>query len=65
LTDELLDKWAPMIETLELVPSSGGVFEVTVDDALVFSKRSLGRHAADGEVAGLVQPVLGDPLARD
>jgi hypothetical protein len=40
------------------------VFEVTVDDALVFSKRSLGRHANDGEVAGLLQPILGDPVDR-
>jgi selenoprotein W-related protein len=64
LTDELLDKWAPVIERLELIPSSGGVFEVTVDDALVFSKRALGRHATDGEVAGLVQPLLGDPVDR-
>jgi selenoprotein W-related protein len=33
-----------------LVPSSGGVFEVTVDGRLVFSKRALGRHAAPGEI---------------
>ncbi len=64
MTDELLDKWAAVIETLELVPSSGGVFEVTVDDALVFSKRAIGRHAADGEVAGLAQRILGDPVER-
>jgi selenoprotein W-related protein len=33
-----------------LVKSSGGVFEVTVDGALVFSKKALGRHAEPGEI---------------
>ena len=34
----------------KLIESSGGVFEVTVDGKLVFSKQELGRHAQDGEV---------------
>jgi len=33
-----------------LVQSSGGRFEVTVDDTLVYSKRATGRHAEPGEV---------------
>ena len=37
-----------------MVESSGGVFEVTVDDRLVFSKKALGRHAAPGEVVKLI-----------
>jgi selT/selW/selH-like putative selenoprotein len=39
---------------VRLVKSSGGVFEVTVDGTLVFSKRASGRHAAPGEVLELV-----------
>ena len=35
--------------------SSGGVFEVTVDGDVVFSKRTIGRHAQPGEVLGLIQ----------
>ncbi len=34
----------------ELVASSGGVFEVSVDGRLVFSKRESGRFPDDGEV---------------
>ncbi len=34
----------------ELVASGGGVFEISVDGNLVFSKRSLGRFPEDGEV---------------
>jgi len=33
-----------------LVESSGGVFEVTCDGALIYSKRQLGRHPKAGEV---------------
>lgn len=40
---------------LNLVPSSGGVFEVTVDERLVFSKKALGRHAQPGEVLELIK----------
>ncbi len=40
---------------VELIEGSGGVFEVMVDDDLVYSKKSLGRHANDGEVVGLIR----------
>jgi selenoprotein W-related protein len=39
-----------------LLKSSGGVFEVTVDGVLVFSKKALGRHAEQGEIVRLMQP---------
>jgi selenoprotein W-related protein len=64
LTDEVLEGWGPRIESLELVPTSGGVFEVTLDGELVFSKRSLGRHAEDGEIAALLRERLGPEVPR-
>ncbi len=39
---------------VQLIEGSGGVFEVIVDGDLVFSKKSLGRHAEDGEVLRLI-----------
>lgn len=30
---------------MTLIPSSGGVFEVTVDGKLIYSKKKTGRHA--------------------
>ncbi len=39
---------------VNLIESSGGLFEVTVDGNLVFSKQELGRHAEDGEVLRLM-----------
>jgi len=41
--------------TSKLVASHGGVFEVTVDGRLIFSKKSLGRFPEDGEVLGLIR----------
>ena len=38
----------------ELVKGNGGVFEVIVDGALLFSKRALGRFPDEGEVARLI-----------
>lgn len=40
---------------IKMVPSSGGVFEVTVDGKLVFSKRALKRHAEPGEVVNQIK----------
>jgi selenoprotein W-related protein len=40
---------------VQLIEGSGGVFEVTVDGTLLFSKKELGRHADPGEVIGLIE----------
>jgi selenoprotein W-related protein len=40
---------------VELIPSGGGVFEVSLDGELIFSKKALKRHANQGEVVGLVR----------
>ncbi len=42
-----------VISELELVTGSGGVFDVEVDDQLLFSKKAVGRHAEAGEVLRL------------
>lgn len=38
---------------VELVRSSGGVFEITVDGKLKFSKKALGRFPTDAEIDAL------------
>lgn len=35
---------------VELIPSRGGVFEVTADGELIYSKKATGRHATWEEV---------------
>jgi selT/selW/selH-like putative selenoprotein len=39
---------------VDLLEGSGGVFEVKRDGALIFSKKSAGRHANPGEVMALL-----------
>ena len=44
------------ISSWKLIPSTGGVFDVTVNGELVFSKHEVGRHAEPGEVrAGILK----------
>ncbi|MBD3343871.1 MAG: SelT/SelW/SelH family protein [Chitinivibrionales bacterium] len=38
----------------ELIESSGGVFEVEMDNDLIFSKKKLNRFPEEGEIATLV-----------
>jgi len=60
LTDELLKSYEHVIETITLVPSDGGRFEVTVNGQLIYSKLELHRHAEPGEVLGLVRKMVGE-----
>jgi predicted Rdx family selenoprotein len=40
---------------VDLVPSSGGRFEVVADGTPIFEKSKVKRHAAPGEVVGLLE----------
>jgi selenoprotein W-related protein len=40
-------------EEVELVKGTSGVFEITVDGKLVFSKKQLGRFPEDSEIDAL------------
>jgi selenoprotein W-related protein len=58
--DELLKHYEHVIETITLVPSDGGKFEVTVNGQLLYSKLQTHRHAEPGEVLGLVRKLVGE-----
>ena len=38
-----------------MIPSSKGRFEVTLNDAPIFEKSKLGRHAKPGEILTLIE----------
>ena len=57
LANDLLKKYEPDIESLTLVPSDGGRFEVSVNGSLVYSKLQTGRHAAPGEILDLLEKI--------
>jgi len=58
--DELLKRYEHVIESIALVPSDGGKFEVTVNGQLLYSKLETHRHAGPGEILGLVQKMVGE-----
>jgi selenoprotein W-related protein len=58
LAAELIKEFEPEIESLTLIPSDGGRFEVSVNGKLLYSKLETHRHAEPGEVAGLIRKML-------
>lgn len=58
--NELLKNYEHLIETVTLVPSDDGKFEVTLNGDLLFSKKKLARHAEPGEVLGLMRELVGE-----
>jgi selenoprotein W-related protein len=60
LAEELLKHYEHLIETLVLVPSDGGKFEVTANENLLYSKLATHRHAESGEVLGLMRKLVGE-----
>jgi selenoprotein W-related protein len=51
---ELLKRFEAKIESITLLPSGGGRFEVVVNGQLIYSKLSTGRHTLPGEVENLI-----------
>lgn len=58
MTEKLLNEFGQSISSLTLIPSGGGVYEVTVNGELVYSKKKTGRHAEYDEIRDAVQARL-------
>ena len=50
---DLLGNYQHVIDSLTLTTGSKGIFDVTVDGELLYSKHETGRHAEPGEVLQL------------
>ncbi len=50
LAEALLDEFGQGIKELKLIPGVGGMFEVTVEGQLVFSKKAEHRHPTIEEI---------------
>jgi selenoprotein W-related protein len=57
LADDLLKNFEPEIESITLVPSNGGRYEISVNGQLIFSKLQTGRHAEPDEVVRLFKKI--------
>ena len=56
--DELLKGYEHVIESVALIPSDGGRFEVSVNGELIYSKLQTKRHAEAGEVVKLIHKMV-------
>ena len=56
---DLLTNYQHVIDTLTLDTGTKGVFDVTVDGEILYSKRAIGRHAEPGEVLALFRERYG------
>jgi selenoprotein W-related protein len=54
----LLREYEHVIESVAIIPSDGGRFEVSVNGQLIFSKLELRRHAEAGEVTNLISKIV-------
>jgi len=60
----LLSNYQHVIAELTLVTGGAGVFDVIVDDRIIYSKGQTGRHADPGEVLELFTDAFGADVAR-
>lgn len=61
---DLLTNYQHVIETLTFTTGSKGVFDVTVDGEVIYSKHDTGRHADPGEVLELFTEKFGQDVPR-
>jgi selenoprotein W-related protein len=57
---ELVQAYEDRIQSITLVPSNEGRFEVTVAGELIYSKMNTGRHAEPGEISRLMSERMGE-----
>jgi selenoprotein W-related protein len=58
LSAELFEHFEHVIESLSLIPSDGGRFEVSVNGVLIYSKLQTKRHAEAGEIVNLISKMV-------
>lgn len=59
LAEKLLNEHKNDIEELTIIPSSGGVFEISMNEELLFSKKELNRFPEDDEAENIIKDKIG------
>ncbi len=52
---ELLTNYQQVLEDVRLIPGGSGIFDVTIDGELIYSKHENGRHIKSGEIIKLFE----------
>ncbi len=50
MADELISEYGDDLESINLVKGEKGMFEVSVDGGLIYSKKATSRHPEPGEI---------------
>ncbi|RJP54350.1 MAG: SelT/SelW/SelH family protein [Anaerolineaceae bacterium] len=58
LVEELLKEYEHVIESVALIPSDGGRFEVSANGQLIYSKLQTKRHAEAGEIVNIISKIV-------
>ena len=59
VAEDLLGAYQHRVDGLTLVPGPRGIFDVTVNGELIFSKYAVNRHARPGEVLESLRAIVG------
>lgn len=51
----MLRNYELQIESILLIPSDGGRFEITINDQVIYSKLMTNRHLVEGEAGDLLR----------
>jgi selenoprotein W-related protein len=57
-----VEGWSPVLVSLELVPGTGGVFDVDLDGERIFFKKMIGRYPQPEDVLPLLRERIGPEL---
>jgi selenoprotein W-related protein len=60
----LLEGWGAILESVDVIAGTGGVFDIDVDGERVFEKRMLGRYPQPEDVIPLISERIGPPVMR-
>ena len=58
----MIGGWGPLLKVLELVPGTGGIFDVHLDDELIFTKKMIGRYPDPEDVLPLLRERIGGEM---
>ena len=61
LAQELLVTFETDLQQVSLVPSSGGIFQVSLNNVLIFDRKTVGRFPETKEIKQLIRDMI-DPL---
>ena len=56
--EDILEKYGKDVTSIDLIPGTGGVFELYIDGVLIYSKLETGRHTNEGEILQLMEKAL-------